>query len=44
MGSVRKIVPGASLRPYLIDAVDRGIQRTLERSDGRRRLVGQPGS
>ena len=32
MGSVRKIVPGASLRPYLIDAVERGIQRTLGRS------------
>jgi hypothetical protein len=28
VGSVQAIVPAARLRPYLIDAVRRGIQRT----------------
>jgi acetyl-CoA carboxylase carboxyltransferase component len=32
MGSVRRIIPPASLRPFLIDAVERGMRRTLERS------------
>ena len=30
MGSVSRIVAPASLRPYLIDAVERGMQRALE--------------
>jgi acetyl/propionyl-CoA carboxylase alpha subunit/acetyl-CoA carboxylase carboxyltransferase component len=30
MGSVREIIEPAALRPYLIDAVERGIQRTLD--------------
>ena len=30
VGSVQAIVPAARLRPYLIDAVRRGMQRTLE--------------
>jgi hypothetical protein len=29
VGSVQAIVPAALLRPYLIDAVQRGMQRTL---------------
>jgi hypothetical protein len=29
VGSVQAIVPAARLRPYLIDAVRRGMQRTL---------------
>jgi hypothetical protein len=29
VGSVHVIVPAARLRPYLIDAVQRGMQRTL---------------
>jgi acetyl/propionyl-CoA carboxylase alpha subunit/acetyl-CoA carboxylase carboxyltransferase component len=31
VGSVSRIIPAASLRPYLIEAVERGIQRTEER-------------
>jgi len=29
VGSVQAIVPAARLRPYLVDAVRRGMQRTL---------------
>ena len=33
MGSVSRIIePGMSLRPFLIDAVERGIRHALERS------------
>jgi len=32
MGSVRRIIPPATLRPFLIDAVERGMRRTLEPS------------
>ena len=28
MGSVHEIVPAAKLRPYLVDAVRRGMERT----------------
>ncbi len=38
VGSVHVIVPAARLRPYLIDAVQRGMARTLER-----KLPDQPG-
>jgi acetyl-CoA carboxylase carboxyltransferase component len=31
MGSISRIVQPAALRPFLVDAVDRGIHRTLER-------------
>jgi acetyl-CoA carboxylase carboxyltransferase component len=31
VGSVDRIVPALGLRPYLIEAVERGIRRTLER-------------
>jgi acetyl/propionyl-CoA carboxylase alpha subunit/acetyl-CoA carboxylase carboxyltransferase component len=31
VGSVDRIIPAASLRPYLVDAVQRGIDRTLAR-------------
>ena len=30
MGSVNAIIPSARLRPYLVDAVERGMRRTLE--------------
>jgi hypothetical protein len=30
VGSVQAIVPAARLRPYLIEAVRRGVQRTLD--------------
>jgi acetyl-CoA carboxylase carboxyltransferase component len=32
VGSVDRIVAAAGLRPYLIDAVERGMRRTLERT------------
>ena len=32
MGSVSRIIPAATLRPFLIDAVERGMRRTLDRS------------
>jgi acetyl-CoA carboxylase carboxyltransferase component len=32
MGSVSRIVPSASLRPFLVDAVERGIDRALDGS------------
>jgi acetyl-CoA carboxylase carboxyltransferase component len=32
MGSVRRIIPPGTLRPFLIDAVERGMRRTLDRS------------
>ena len=31
VGSVHRIIPAAEIRPALIDAVERGIQRTLSR-------------
>ena len=31
VGSVHRIIPPARLRPYVIDAVDRGIRRVLEK-------------
>ncbi len=31
MGSVHRIIPPASLRPYLVDAIERGIERELLR-------------
>jgi hypothetical protein len=31
MGSVREIIPSAEMRPFLIDAVQRGMRRTLDR-------------
>jgi acetyl-CoA carboxylase carboxyltransferase component len=41
MGSVSRIVAPASLRPFLIDALERGMQRTLDRSssNGHARLA-----
>jgi acetyl-CoA carboxylase carboxyltransferase component len=35
MGSISRIVPPASLRPYLIDAVERGMRRAWERAAAR---------
>jgi acetyl-CoA carboxylase carboxyltransferase component len=35
VGSVERIVKPSELRPYLIDAVERGISRTLDRVAGR---------
>jgi acetyl/propionyl-CoA carboxylase alpha subunit/acetyl-CoA carboxylase carboxyltransferase component len=32
MGSISRIIEPASLRPFLVDAVERGIRRALERS------------
>jgi hypothetical protein len=31
MGSVSEIIPPAEMRPFLIDAVERGMRRTLDR-------------
>jgi acetyl-CoA carboxylase carboxyltransferase component len=41
MGSVSRIVAPASLRPFLIDAIERGMRRTLDRSssNGHARLA-----
>jgi acetyl/propionyl-CoA carboxylase alpha subunit/acetyl-CoA carboxylase carboxyltransferase component len=36
VGSVHRIIPAATLRPYLVDAVQRGIDRVLERHGARR--------
>jgi acetyl-CoA carboxylase carboxyltransferase component len=44
VGSVREIIDAAALRPYLIDAVERGIRHTLEADEARNghtRLVDQ---
>jgi acetyl/propionyl-CoA carboxylase alpha subunit/acetyl-CoA carboxylase carboxyltransferase component len=30
VGSLHRIIPAATLRPYLVDAVERGMRRTLE--------------
>jgi acetyl-CoA carboxylase carboxyltransferase component len=32
VGSVDRIIPATALRPYLIDAVERGMRRTLEQT------------
>jgi len=32
MGSVRRTIAPEALRPYLIDAVERGIRTTIERA------------
>jgi hypothetical protein len=32
VGSVDRIIPPAALRPYLVDAVERGMRRTLGRA------------
>jgi acetyl-CoA carboxylase carboxyltransferase component len=32
VGSVDRIIPAATLRPYLVDAVERGMRRELERA------------
>jgi len=34
VGSVQKVIPAASLRPYLVDAIERGMRRELERIAG----------
>ena len=42
-GSLDRIIPPAALRPYLVEAIERGISRTLERegcTDGARHCVG----
>jgi hypothetical protein len=31
MGSIDDIIPAAELRPRLVDAIERGVQRTLSR-------------
>ena len=38
MGSLDRIIPAAQLRPYLIDAVERGMQRSIEGADRPRRF------
>ena len=40
---MERIIPASALRPYLIDAVERGMRRTLERlaaGNGHHRRVG----
>jgi acetyl-CoA carboxylase carboxyltransferase component len=42
MGSVDSIIPPAALRPYLIEAVERGMRRAVDAekaSDARRRMA-----
>jgi hypothetical protein len=42
MGSVSSIIPPAALRPYLIEAIERGMQRTVKAgkaSSGRTRVA-----
>jgi hypothetical protein len=39
VGSVDRIIPAAALRPYLVDAVERGMRRTLERADAASRTA-----
>jgi acetyl/propionyl-CoA carboxylase alpha subunit/acetyl-CoA carboxylase carboxyltransferase component len=34
VGSVQKVIPAAGLRPYLVDAIERGMRRELERVAG----------
>ena len=34
VGSVHRIVPAARLRPYLVEAVERGMRRTIEDDAG----------
>ena len=44
MGSISRIIPPNALRPYLIDAVERGIRRAVERTGASddRNLVADP--
>jgi hypothetical protein len=30
VGSVHRIIQAGELRPYLVDAIDRGVQRTVD--------------
>jgi acetyl/propionyl-CoA carboxylase alpha subunit/acetyl-CoA carboxylase carboxyltransferase component len=39
VGSVDRIIPAAELRPYIIDALERGITETLRREGGRQEAV-----
>jgi hypothetical protein len=34
MGALNHIIPPATLRPYLIDAVKRGMEKELQQPDG----------
>jgi acetyl/propionyl-CoA carboxylase alpha subunit/acetyl-CoA carboxylase carboxyltransferase component len=36
VGSVDRIIPAATLRPYLVDAVERGMRQTIDRAARRR--------
>ena len=42
VGSLDRIIPAAKLRPYLIDAVERGMRRTLETMRPRATGQGSP--
>jgi acetyl/propionyl-CoA carboxylase alpha subunit/acetyl-CoA carboxylase carboxyltransferase component len=42
VGSVQRIIPPSGLRPYLIDAVERGMRRTLEQIAGVQPTSGAP--
>jgi hypothetical protein len=35
VGSLDRIIPAAQLRPYLIDAIERGMKREMERIGAR---------
>ena len=35
VGSVHRIIAAGNLRPYLIDAVERGMKKELERLEGK---------
>jgi hypothetical protein len=34
VGSIDRVIPAAGLRPYLVDAIERGMQRELDRLAG----------
>ena len=42
VGSLDRIIPAAKLRPYLVDAVERGMRRTLETMRPRATGQGSP--
>jgi hypothetical protein len=40
MGSISRIIEARAMRPFLIEAVERGMRRALERADAGHDLAG----